>query len=316
MAQSRNGRQTVLATSNGYENLDIERGILAKAGIDLVECADEQLDEMLPQYTVILVQYVQFDKARLSQLQPGTVLIRYGIGVDNIDLDAARELGITVSNLPTYGLNAVSEFASAAIMANVMRLKLLDCRFSRLGWQQSEVPYAHETGSLTLGIIGFGGIGQKVHKKLSGFDFRFLISDPVSTCIPEESKCDLDTLIRESDVITLHCPLTKSTHHLLSRERFAAMKKGVCLVNTSRGPVIDTEALIEALDNGTIGSAVLDVYEFEPLTKDSPLFNRENVLLSPHVSWKTAQAEHNLHIMAGEQARNAVLREPLPYKLV
>ena len=94
------------------------------------------------------------------------------------------------------------------------------------------------------------------------------------------------------------------------------MKKGVCLVNTSRGPIIDTNALIKALDDGIVARAVIDVFENEPLAQDSPLFNRDNVILSPHVSWKTAQAERNLHIMAGEQARNAIRNEPLPYKLV
>lgn len=306
----------VLATSHGYENLDIERSILAKAGIELVECADEDLVTMLPQYKTILVQYVVFDRKLLSLLQPGTVLIRYGIGVDNIDLEAAKELKIAVSNLPTYGLNAVSEFAAAAILANVTRLKLLDSRFAKLGWQQSEVPYAHESSSLTIGIVGFGGIGQKVYEKLSGFDFSFRIFDPVSSVIPDAAKCSLEELFAESDCLTLHCPLTEKTRHLLNDEQFARMKKNVCLVNTSRGAVIDTEALIRALDKGKIGHAVLDVFEDEPLAQDSLLFNRENVILSPHISWKTAEAERNLHHMAGEQARRAVSQKNLPYRLV
>lgn len=313
MEQLQNGKRTVLATSHGYADLETERSILAKAGIELIECPDNRLAEMLPNYSVILVQYVVFDKERLAQLTPGAVLIRYGIGVDNIDLKAAKEFGITVCNLPTYGLNAVSEYTAAAIMANVARFKILDTRFSQLGWQQNEVPYAHESQTLTVGIIGFGGIGQKVYQKLSGFDFSYKVFDPVNTCIPAKAQCNLESLFRESDIITLHCPLTKQTHHLLSDEQFAIMKNGVCLVNTSRGAVIDTEALVRALDKGIIGHAVLDVFEIEPLNSDSLLFNRENVILSPHISWKTAQAEHNLHIMAGEQSKKAILQENLPY---
>ncbi|MDL2271502.1 C-terminal binding protein, partial [Desulfovibrio sp. OttesenSCG-928-I05] len=268
-------------------------------------------------YKAILVQYTIFDEALIKTLTPGTVLIRYGIGVDNMDLEAARRHGVAVCNLPTYGVNAVAEYAATAVLTCLRRLKVLDTRLQTMGWQQKEVPYGTESAGGTVGLIGYGGISRTVRKRLSGFEFSFRIYDPYATDVPSEEKAaTVAEVLETADILSLHTPLTPETRHLLNDAAFARMKDGACLVNTARGPLVDNAALVRALDSGKIAFAVLDVFEEEPLPAASPLFGRENVVITSHVSWKTREAEEKLHVLAGEEALLAVSGHPLRFNLV
>ncbi len=229
---------------------------------------------------------------------------------DTIDHRAAAELGIPVANAAGYNRDSVADWVIMAVLTLVRHGVEADRRMRRGEWPPGEL-VGRELGSLTVGIVGLGNIGGAVATRLQAFGCRILFADDIPRSLPGAEAVELDRLLAESDVVTVHVPLDDRTRGFIDARRLAEMKPGAFLVNASRGPVVDETALIEALEGGHLGGAALDVFEQEPLSPDSPLRRMENVFLTPHIAGLTAEAEARLlEVCAANFRRVLEGREP------
>lgn len=259
---------------------------------------------------------------RVLASSPGLKIVaQCAVGYDNIDLVAAREMQIAVTNTPGVLTNATADFTMALMLAAARRLREAD-RYLREGrfkrWEMLELLGSGMYGK-TLGIIGFGRIGSAVARRALGFGMKVTFHDRGRTnpTILRQSgahRVDLDTLIAESDYVTLHCPLNDESRHLINEKTLSRMKSGAILVNTSRGPVIDEDALVSALRSGPLGAAGLDVFEREPNVHPG-LFELDNVVLAPHLASATRETRRAMARMCVESVKAALKGEDIPYRI-
>ena len=245
------------------------------------------------------------------------VIVRYGIGVNNVDLDAARDRGIPVCNVPDYCIDEVADHTLAFILA-ATRQVVANCTQVRSGVWGLAVPLARmrTLRDLTVGLVGFGRIGREVAGRLAPFKCRRLAHDPVVPAAEIRSAgCEpvtLAELLSTADVITLHCPSTSRTRRLLNAESIGRMKPGAIVVNLSRGDLIDTPALIDGLRSGDLGAAAIDVCDPEPIAADSPLLAMSNVVVSAHIALTSVKAVRTLRETVARIAVLAVQGKALP----
>ena len=233
----------------------------------------------------------------LPRLARCRVIVRTGSGTDNIPVDAATKEGIVVANTPEAIPDYVADHAIGLLLAVIRQIAVQD-RWMREGkWNpHSALPNGHLTDQ-TLGLVGFGRIAQLVVRKISGFDMKVIATDPVvdvtTMARMGAESVSLDDLLKRSDFVSIHCPLTDGTRHLITERELRLMKPNAVLINTSRGPVIDESALIRALSEKWIGAAGLDVFEEEPARNDHPLFKLDNVVLTPHIAGYSDESYNN-----------------------
>ena len=287
------------------------RRVLTRNEDDLLrECGDAD---------ALLVQYGAFSRRVFAGLPNLKVVVRYGVGVDGVDLQAATEHGVPVVNVPDYGTDEVANHAVALMLALVRKITRLD-RQTRAGrWDVFLVGPMSRFAGRTVGIVGCGRIGSSVARKLSGFEVGLLGFDPyVAAFPPGVQPVSFERLLAESDYLTIHCPLTPETRHLIDARALAQMRSSAILVNTARGGVVDTAALVEALRMGLLAGAGLDVLEEEPLDPASPLGEMEQVVVTPHAAWyseegrsdlKRRAAEEAVRVLRGERPRHCVNAE-------
>lgn len=237
-------------------------------------------------------------------------IVKFGVGVDNIDLLTAKKRGIPVANCPDYGSGTVAEHAFALMIAVARRLTLQDAEFRHHGWYWPDERFCGvDLEGKTLGIIGLGRIGRKMAQRAAGFDMQLLAYDPyvdVHAMDGLEHRVrltSLDELLTSSDFVSVHCILTPETRSMLREREFRTMKSSAYLINVSRGEIIDEPALINALRNGWIAGAGLDVFDSEPLAAHHPLRTMPNVVITPHLAWYTQEAAAR----QSRQAADAVL---------
>jgi len=261
---------------------------------------------------VVMVQSVRplLTGEVIGQMEQCRCMVRLGIGYDSVDVGAATAKGILVCNIPTYCIDDVAEHA-LALMFDAVRHVARQDRWIRAGrWDRSGARPAHRITGSTLGLVAFGRIARAVAARAKGLGVHVLAFDPyVDAAGMSQSgveKVSLEDLLRRSDLISVHAPLTDSTRHLLSWEEFEIVKPGAVLVNTSRGPVVDNAALADALRSGKLRAAGLDVMEQEPLPADSPLRELENVTLTPHVGASSEGSTADLYRTAYEIARDVL----------
>ncbi len=263
----------------------------------------------------------RIDGAIMDAAGPGLkVISTYSVGVDNIDLVEATRRGIPVGHTPDVLTNATADFAFALLMAAARRVTEAD-HYVRAGRWQTWGPstlLGNEVYGATLGIIGFGRIGQAVARRASGFAMRVLYYDhhAESRTIPDDlhaEAVDLDTLLGESDFVSLHVPLTDQTRQLFDAHNISKMKSGAILINTSRGAVVDQSALYEALSSGKLAAAGIDVCDPEPLPMDSPLRSLENLVITPHIASAGRQTRERMAVMAAENLLAGLHAEKLPH---
>ncbi len=260
---------------------------------------------------------------RLPQLR---FISKIGIGTDSIDLVAATEHGIVVTNTPeTAGVAAVAEHAIAAMLAVLKRLPHWTLAHMREGgWRQGE-QFSGMMDGATVGIIGFGRIGRAVAERLRGWNVKILVHDPFARPAGEDvTWVDLADLLARSDVVTLHCAATRENRHLLNRGNLSGIKPGAVLVNTARASLVEPAAIVDGLKSGLLGGAALDVFEPEPPDPQDELFTLENVVVTPHVAARPLEvfldrrwrAARNLVAVArGEPCPDIVNPEALTRKL-
>jgi D-3-phosphoglycerate dehydrogenase / 2-oxoglutarate reductase len=303
----------VIVSDHGYESLDLQRGIIEPAGFELVEiqpkCITE--DDVIARCggaDALLVQWVPITRRVMKGLPHLKGIVRYGVGVDNIDLEAARELRIGVANVPTYCLEEVSNHAMAMMLSLARRIPQDHAGIVQGAWGIGPYLPIPAFLDITLGLVSFGAIARRVAHKAKAFGFRIVAADPFldDSVFAQEgvARVDIETLFKTADIISLHCPLVLATTHLVRRETIATMKPGVLIINTSRGGVIQESDLVEALVDGRVKGAGLDVFEREPLPVNSPLRGMPNVLLTSHAASVSTRSRVALQTKAAEAARD------------
>ena len=280
---------------------DREQAMLAERGIELRVCyADkpQAVVEGAQGAEIVMSYWHPFSRDTLAALPDCRLLLRAAVGYDNIDLAAATELGIAVANSPEYCTEDVADHTAALVLASLRRLPQVDRLMRAGGWPVEEYRPFHRIGRQTLGFVGFGRIAQAVARKLAGFEMRVLAYDPYLSAEKVQAAgatpVDLNTLLAEADVVSVHVPLSEETRGLIGEDALRRMKPTAFVVNTSRGPTVDEAALTRALTDGRIGGAALDVFEREPLAADSPLRSLPNTLLSPHMAAYSLEARDDI----------------------
>ena len=297
----------VVITDSGYKHYDQERAVLTKAGAELTikQCATEDdVIALAKDADGVIVRLQPFSAKVMDACPRVRVVGRYGIGVDNIDVAAATARGVAVGNVTDYAVNEVAEQAIALMLACARKIASHDKRVRAGEWDIAQKDPVYRIQGRTLGLVGLGRIPQALVKKVKGFEFRVLAFDPF---IPKEvaaslgvTLVDLDTLLRESDFVSVHAPLGEKTKHLINEAALRKMKKTAILVNTARGGVVDTQALHKALTGGWINSAGMDVHEQEPVAKDYAMFGVDNVVLADHAGWYSEESIAELQRGAAE----------------
>lgn len=238
--------------------------------------------------------------------------MRYGIGYDNVDLAAAREHGVDVCNAPTYGVIDVAEHTMALLLAANRKVLSYDAGIRGGRWGKSAPHSMYRLNGAVMGLVGFGRIAQNVAQHARGFRMNIIVCDPY---IKPEDRGDItlvsfEELLRTADYISLHAPLTVESRYMIRRETLALCKPNAILVNTSRGGLVDTDALAEALQTGVIRAAGLDVLEAEPISTDSILGKLDNVVLSPHIAWLTEESKIALHEEVTAEVERFLQKKP------
>jgi D-3-phosphoglycerate dehydrogenase len=310
----------VLICGLDHANLAEEEAVFRAAGLRWGKVVARTEDDFLRQCTEadgLLVQYADISRRVIEGLPRLRLLVRYGVGVDGIDLAAATDRGIPVVNVPDYGTDEVANHAVALLLALVRKVTRLD-RQTRAGrWSVFEAQPIHRLAGQAVGIVGCGRIGSRVARKLAGFDVRLLAHDPYLRELPPGvSPVPLEALLAESDHVTLHAPLTSETEHLIDAGALARMKPTAVLLNTARGGLVDTAALTDALRAGRLGGAGLDVTEPEPLPAGHPLLAMEHVIVTPHAAWYSEEGRADLKRRVAEEAVRVLLRGEPPLHCV
>jgi D-3-phosphoglycerate dehydrogenase / 2-oxoglutarate reductase len=256
----------------------------------------------------LLNQYAPLTRAVLERLTKCKVIAKYGVGVDTVDLKAATDLGIIVANVPDYCFDEVSDHAIGLLLALARKITFFDRKVKSNQWDFRQGMPMHRIRNKTLGLIGCGRIGREVARKMLVFGVRTIAYDPwAADTGGTVAFVDLDTVLKEADYISIHCPLNESTRHLLGEREFAEMQKKPLVINVARGPIIDEKVLIRALEEGRISGAGLDVLEKEPPDPENPLLKMDNVIVSPHVGFYSEESIRELKRRAAESVSAVLL---------
>ncbi|MCC7355279.1 MAG: C-terminal binding protein [Anaerolineae bacterium] len=307
-----------------FAPLDPEERILGEAGIEFVFSPCESEEEVIQvareadALMVVLHNYIS--RRILESLAQCKVVVRHGIGLDNIDVRAATDLGILVSNNPTYCVDEVSDLAMALLLACTRKIPLLNQAVHSGTWQTSMAKTGYRLRGRTLGLLGLGRVARRVAQKAGGFGLRLLAYDPyVSADVASGlgvTLVPLAELLKEADFMSIHTPLTPETRHLIGEIELRLMKPTAYLINTARGDVVEIRALVKALEEKWIAGVGLDVVEgIPPLPQDHPLLRFENAILTPHVAWYSEDATVELQETCARDVVR-VLRGELPLSLV
>lgn len=309
---------TIIVTDCDHKDINIEAEIFKRSSFDfkLKQCRTE--DDIIQQgqdAAVFLNQYAPITEKVMQKLPNLKLVVRYGVGVNNIDLKAATMLGIQVCNIPDYGTNEVSDHALALMLSLTRKISLMNSYVKSGIWDyQKSIPIFRHSEQ-TVGIIGLGRIGISFAHKVQALGCRVIGFDlnKKERSLPDfVESVSLDELIKQADIISIHCPLD-TAFHLIGKDELKKMKNTAYLINVSRGGIIDEEALSEALQLKWIAGAASDVAEKEPLSVKSPLLKQENFLCTPHMGWYSEQAAEELKRKAAEEAVRFLKGEPIHY---
>lgn len=287
-------------------------------GLDIVSCSeqdDERLAELLPDTEVIWHVLRPLTAADMDRAPKLRLIQKLGTGVNTIDLDAAAERGIAVANMPGRNAQAVAETSLLLTLAALRKVVAFDARTRRgEGWPADRALVGGELAGRTVGLLGGGEIAGLLRGMLEAVGATVLFTS--RTPRPDPAWRELDDLLRVSDVVSVHVPLTDETRHLLDAERLALLPEGAIVVNTARGAVIDEAALIAALESGRLGGAGLDVFEEEPVDPGNPLLAMDNVVVMPHVAWLTGETWERYFAVAVENCRRLMRGDDLLHRVV
>jgi D-3-phosphoglycerate dehydrogenase len=304
-------RPLIAVTDSPFPSLDPAKAALARLDPELRMAKSPSAEDILAaarDADAVLVTYAKLPGELLRQLTRCKAIGRFGLGVDNIDLPVAKELGIAVNYVPDYCLREVSDHAMALLLALARKITFSNKLVQSGRWEVPPIVPLRRLEGRVLGLIGFGNIPRAVAPKAQAFGLKVITHDPFvaqdALAKAGVEGVSFDDLLARSDFVSVHAPLLPATRGLVNAAAFAKMKKGALLINTARGPLVDEGALAMALDTGKLGGAALDVVATEPPAKDSPLLGRDNVILTPHTAFYSVEALDELQTKcAGDVAR-------------
>jgi D-3-phosphoglycerate dehydrogenase len=275
---------------------------------------DVDLVDVLKDATVLVTEATAIRAELLDQLPQLRLVVRAGIGVDIIDVAGARSRGVRVANVPNFCVDEVADHTVLLVLAAVRRLMAYAEDVRAGGWQVPMRPGIRRMSKLTVGVVGLGAIGSRVMQRLQGFGCTILVHDPRSVALPDGVRpVALDELFAESDLITLHCPLTEQTRGLLSRDELSANLKQPYVINVSRGELVDIDALDTLIESGHVSGAAVDVLPGEPWPDLAhPFVRRPEVLVTPHVAWQSDDALHELNVCVHDTVQHFVQHGRVP----
>lgn len=317
-------KMRVTITDLDHDSWAIEQGVAEAEGVEFqIVHGDKNagLDPRVKGSNGLLVQYADITAEVLDYLLPELKVIgRYGVGVDTIDLDAAEERGVVVVNVPDYGTQSVADHAITLSLAVVRNLITLNAEARKSSMDVGVAAPIHQFVDQTFGVLGFGAIGHACAEKARGLGFKTQICDVL---IPEGTTeidgfpvVSLDELLATSDIVSVHVPLNTSTKHLFDDATFDKMKDGSIIVNTARGGIVDTDALVRAVESGKLRGAGLDVMEVEPIPADSPVLKLDRVIVTPHAAFYSEESYYQLKrrtmqnvidVLKGRECKNIVV---------
>ena len=308
----------VVITDCNFESFAEERAMCQRDGhqLEIFQCkTPEEVRARTADADALLVQYVPITEAVLANLSRCQVIVRYGIGLDNIDLVAAKAHGIPVCNVPDYGSEEVADHAVALALTLARRIPLLDDSIRGGRWLATTPTPLLSLRDICFAVAGAGRIGRATLERMRAFGCKLAAHDPfvsereLASLGVEKFSCE--DLFAKADILSLHLPMSAATHHFVNRARLRSMKQSAILINTSRGGLVDTLALAAALEANEIAFAGLDVFEREPLEPDHPLRTCKNAVLTPHLAYYSAASVIRLQRFAAEEVERALRGQPL-----
>lgn len=299
------GKPLIAVADSPFPNLDPAKAVLSELDAELVmaeEATVEGILKVAAQADGLMVTYGQINADVIAGLEKCKVIGRFGLGVDNIDIDAATKAGIAVVYVPDYCVDEVSDHAMAMLLNLARKVSFSNSLVQAGRWEMPAVTPLSRLRGRTLGLAGLGQIPRAVTPKAQSFGLKVIAFDPfIDKDVAAKLDVDLvdfETLLKSSDYVSIHVPMMAETENLFGADAFRQMKPDALLINTARGPLVDTDALAKALDAGEIGGAALDVVPVEPLPADSALVGRDNVVLTPHTAFYSEDALLDLQIKA------------------
>jgi D-3-phosphoglycerate dehydrogenase / 2-oxoglutarate reductase len=297
----------VVITDLDHDNVDPERSVLDGHDVELrvLQCrTPEEVAAQAGDADVLINQYVPITGEALDALPRCRLVVRYGVGVDNVDVEAAAARGVWVANVPDYGRDEVADHTLALALAVLRGVVVLDRSVREGSWDLEAARPLRRLGTLTYGVVGCGAIGTAVAGRAAGLGMRVLGYDvPQARSEPPIERVPLEELLSSSDVVSLHAALTPETHHLLGAAALGRMRPSAFLVNTARGGLVDAAALLAALDAGELAGAALDVLEGEPPDELGwRLARHPKVVMTPHAAWYSEEAFHTLKTEVAREA--------------
>lgn len=311
----------VIITDCDHENMDIEEKIFADAGIEMElkqAFSEDEVIEQCQDGDIFIVQYANITEKVMDHCPKLKYVVRYGVGVDTVDVPAATSRGIQVGNVPDYGMNEVADHAIALALALSRKIVKMDAFTKDEKWDYIESIPVHRFSEQTVGVVGLGRIGRNFAKKMNGLGFRVIGTDPYFHATRETEEyltaVSMDEVIEQSDIISLHCP-ADGNKDLFNEETFKKMKNTAVLINVARGGIINENDLEQALTKGELGGAALDCMVGEPVGTDSPLFKHKNVIVTPHMAWYSEEAAKELKRKVAEESVRFAKGEPIHYPI-
>jgi len=299
-----------------FPNLDVAREVLRSIGADLQlapQPTPEAILNVAAPADALLVTYAKITADMIRQMTRCRIISRFGIGVDNVDPDAATAAGIVVTKVPDYCIDEVSDHAMALLLAVARKIPASNAQVHGGRWEMKSVVPIHRLRGRILGLVGFGRIPRLLVPKAKAFGLRVIVYDPLvdAEAFARErvDQVDFDELLAQSDYVSIHSPLLPETRNLFNADAFGRMKPGAYLINTARGPIVDEQALARALDAGQLAGAALDVMPQEPPV-GSPLLGRENVIITPHTSFYSEESLLELQRKAAEEVAAVLTGKP------
>jgi len=306
-------RIKVVVTDYEYTSLHHEEEEIRKIGAELVACQCRNEEDLIANACDadgLLVQYARITRRVIEHLTQCKAIVRYGIGVDSVDMKAATDHGIMVANVPDYGLQDVADHTVAMLLAAARKIVPLSNAVKSGVWNFNLAKPLYRLEGKIVGLVAFGNIARMVALRLQPFGFRIQVHDPyLNSGVAARhgvTAVDLPTLFSTSDYICLHAPLMDSTRQLVNADLLKLTKSSAILINTARGGLVDEAALVDALQRGRLAGAALDVMEKEPVNPDNPLLQMENVIITPHAAWYTEEGQDTLQYKAARNMAQAM----------
>ena len=297
----------VLITSRSFGKIgDSAKKVLEDAGIEITNISanfdQAEFERIIPEFDALIIGAHDFSEADMERCPKLKIICKHGVGLDNIHVSKAKELGIAVCNAPGTNSNAVADL-TLGLMLSVCRKISHSAALVREGVWKSHI--GEDVCGKTVGLLGFGAIAKGVARRARGFGMKILAYDPFVTELPEEfagwvELCDMEKVITACDILSVHIPLTPETRNTISTAELAKMKQGAYVINTARGGIVDETALYEALVSGHLNGAAMDVVESEPMTPEHPLLSLDNVVVTPHIAMYSKEAINAVSMICAE----------------